>query len=726
MDIRRFRSPVFFRHVSLYLLFSVCAVLLFIPAYWQGLDAIQERSASLIAKTQQRSGHLLEESTQDVLLLNTLMQSTLYYEVKKSADPDFTPQKYYKLRELQEQFGKQASSVNYALDILIVFDRNDKVISKNRVYHSAEECFGTLFRLDGYTAQAALETLRAAPQGKHFLPATQVSIDGGAWQDCIVLTARLFGDSATVVAVYAMKDIETLFNLPTYPENTCFSLFLEGEMAETLSEKEAQALPGMPVWQQTIDGAPYTMIGQTLESLNLRVVTGIPNDYFDSQLEPIRRLLWTYASVAVFLALVLAVVGALYAYLPLRRLIRGNLGRLAGPREGKNEYRYLKDAIEYMDTENMTLHSSLSEMQRSMAENLFLRLIHGLVYTAEDADMAAILLPMLAKPCLVVLITQSSEGDGPEGLLEAVKQITQGEYIVTMTKWNQYAALVPQAVACEFRTRAERILSMRGGLPGGISVGISAPVHDPSALRAALHQAQIALSNQEDMEIAVYTPMGDQSENTLVDFTKMQRLYDQVLVGNIQEITEEFAAFRAKLYAPSMQADDIGHLFSLLRNVTQMAMQALGVEDLELPSHRRVDNPIEQLDAWQAILVQLSTRSHAQYKERKENTADQMVTHLREHFSDSSLYAASLADTFGMSEKSVYRLIRQKTGRSFNEYLEALRMDYAAARLRGSDDAISSIAESSGFHSTNSFYKAFKKHFGVAPSQYREMRQGRE
>ena len=63
---------------------------------------------------------------------------------------------------------------------------------------------------------------------------------------------------------------------------------------------------------------------------------------------------------------------------------------------------------------------------------------------------------------------------------------------------------------------------------------------------------------------------------------------------------------------------------------------------------------------------------------------------------------------------------REAAGVSVHEYLVFIRLQRAALELMTTDDSVTDIALRCGFSGGNYFKDAFKKKYGVTPSEYRK------
>jgi AraC-like DNA-binding protein len=91
---------------------------------------------------------------------------------------------------------------------------------------------------------------------------------------------------------------------------------------------------------------------------------------------------------------------------------------------------------------------------------------------------------------------------------------------------------------------------------------------------------------------------------------------------------------------------------------------------------------------------------------------------IEEHFSE-SITVGAIAAHFGYSSDYISARVREKTGLSAKNYITHCRMRSARQILLCSDLSIEEIANQCGFTDSKAFFKVFKKHEGITPTQYR-------
>ncbi len=109
------------------------------------------------------------------------------------------------------------------------------------------------------------------------------------------------------------------------------------------------------------------------------------------------------------------------------------------------------------------------------------------------------------------------------------------------------------------------------------------------------------------------------------------------------------------------------------------------------------------------------------------STPDQkFLTHameiLEEHKSDSEFNSAKLQKELGVSRTLLHVKLKALTGQSTTEFIRTYRLKYAATLILQDFGNIAEIAYECGFNDQSYFTKSFRKHFGVAPTEYKQSR----
>ncbi|QLE01836.1 AraC family transcriptional regulator [Galbibacter sp. BG1] len=99
---------------------------------------------------------------------------------------------------------------------------------------------------------------------------------------------------------------------------------------------------------------------------------------------------------------------------------------------------------------------------------------------------------------------------------------------------------------------------------------------------------------------------------------------------------------------------------------------------------------------------------------------DQILSYIRTNVYDPELMKIeNLANQFNMSQANIVNLFKKETGESIRQYIINYKLMLTKYRLRNTNYTISEIGYELGFTDESHLTKAFKKHFGKTPKQYR-------
>jgi DNA-binding response OmpR family regulator len=79
-----------------------------------------------------------------------------------------------------------------------------------------------------------------------------------------------------------------------------------------------------------------------------------------------------------------------------------------------------------------------------------------------------------------------------------------------------------------------------------------------------------------------------------------------------------------------------------------------------------------------------------------------------------------LAHLVGTNQQRLTRIFREQVAMSAYEYLQQLRLERGRGLLQDTDLQVQLIADRVGYRNAGDFTRAFRRHFGVTPRQYRQ------
>jgi YesN/AraC family two-component response regulator len=99
---------------------------------------------------------------------------------------------------------------------------------------------------------------------------------------------------------------------------------------------------------------------------------------------------------------------------------------------------------------------------------------------------------------------------------------------------------------------------------------------------------------------------------------------------------------------------------------------------------------------------------------------EKLTSLMQDNLANPDLNVDTLARQMGYSRTAFYLKIKRLTSSSPNDLIINYRFKAAAEAIRNTEASLSDIAEKTGFGSYSYFSKAFKKHFGISPKEYRQ------
>lgn len=97
---------------------------------------------------------------------------------------------------------------------------------------------------------------------------------------------------------------------------------------------------------------------------------------------------------------------------------------------------------------------------------------------------------------------------------------------------------------------------------------------------------------------------------------------------------------------------------------------------------------------------------------------ERIMASINRRLCDPDFNVEALADDVGLSRVQLHRRVKEMTGITVGEFLRNLRMKQAAELLAKGDVSVSQVTYAVGMSNPTHFTTAFKKYYGVTPSEY--------
>lgn len=96
-----------------------------------------------------------------------------------------------------------------------------------------------------------------------------------------------------------------------------------------------------------------------------------------------------------------------------------------------------------------------------------------------------------------------------------------------------------------------------------------------------------------------------------------------------------------------------------------------------------------------------------------------ITTYIKDNYAK-ELTLESLAERFGYSPAYLSRMFQKYAMTNYKAYLQSVRVEYACKELANTDHSIGEIALNNGFPDGRALARAFRKRYGMLPSEYKK------
>ncbi len=166
---------------------------------------------------------------------------------------------------------------------------------------------------------------------------------------------------------------------------------------------------------------------------------------------------------------------------------------------------------------------------------------------------------------------------------------------------------------------------------------------------------------------------------------------------------------------------DVGNrLEGLERGADAFLAKPFDMQELHLTIDNLIQSRQRLKGKFSGAQQQADKIEQVEVKGNDEILMDRIVKAVNKNLSNSDFNVDMLTQEVGISRAQLHRKMKEMTGISTSEFIRNIRLEQAARLLKEQKINVTQVAYTVGFSNLAHFSTIFRKHFGVAPSEYAE------
>jgi signal transduction histidine kinase/DNA-binding response OmpR family regulator len=169
------------------------------------------------------------------------------------------------------------------------------------------------------------------------------------------------------------------------------------------------------------------------------------------------------------------------------------------------------------------------------------------------------------------------------------------------------------------------------------------------------------------------------------------------------------------------KADVANRLEGLERGADSFLAKPFDMEELHMVIENLVQSRLRLKGKYSgAQQAQADKVDQPEVRGNDEVLMERIMKAINKNISDSDFNVERLTQEVGISRVQLHRKMKEMTGISTSEFIRNIRLEQAARLLKEQKINVTQVAYTVGFSNLAHFSTIFRKHFGVAPSEYAE------
>jgi AraC-like DNA-binding protein len=480
----------------------------------------------------------------------------------------------------------------------------------------------------------------------------------------------------------------------------------------------------------------FTTISHRSLLTGLQYNIAIPNSYFSNELGFL-RLYYNISLVTFFILIAaFAIIFVLMVFKPLNKLVR----QFASPSGKKSVFVELARGIDELTNSNEDMNRKLAKWLPVVKTELIGRVLIGDPISDEEMEIISKLKETPGCQYRVMVFEIANRNDQQslssrelylDSLLEVVSMTYQKTLVYPVNR-SSFAVIInmPDALACSsFKDYLVQVLHELSRRQCMFTVGVGQPIKNSSNIYLSYEKALEAAmkAKQHPMQSIVWHDETDDGRQPyFFSFKSVEKLFNVLLSGDDRGATEILRSVMNQNFgghgsSTNYNSEIMTRLFYDLKGILLRISVRINIDDVlqQVPQSIAELTADEFIRQWNRIFM--LTTKHIIEKNSDNSIVQKILDYIDSNFANCDMSLKYLSVHFHISEKYLSTLFKEKTGTNFSKYLEDLRLACAETLMMQTNQTMNEIAKKSGYLTPSTFYKAFKRKYGVTPSNYHKI-----
>lgn len=273
----------------------------------------------------------------------------------------------------------------------------------------------------------------------------------------------------------------------------------------------------------------------------------------------------------------------------------------------------------------------------------------------------------------------------------------------------------------------------KGSPLGGIFLACGQPVYHLEQISQSFRVAKQLVGRrffcEENQHVLSYDMLpqmifGKEALDAEMSNEYSQKLFTWIQAYNRREVSATLHELRRMLYTCDAQISQIKYFLSgIFLQVKQSIMHRYSKADIPFASNAAIIELLENKRYLYEIMCYFSEQFEMVIRAIGNHSSssifDDILYYINQNYSQ-TLKLETIAPLFGYNSSYLGKLFSQKTGQSFNSYLDQVRLMEAVKLLHTTTMKVYEIAERVGYKNVDYFHQKFRRQYGKSPAEYRK------